>query len=96
MVVGDSVATGPRCVGGRSSTVLAFNQLTPRSLGRLLALYEHQVFVQGIVWNLNPFDKWGTELGKHLAQPILDHLTGGPRTEHDTATEGLIGYFTGT
>ena len=95
LVVGDVIATGPNCVGGRSSTVLAFSQLTPRSLGRLLALYEHQVFVQGIVWNLNPFDKWGVELGKHLAQPILDHLKGGPRTAHDAATDGLIDYFAG-
>lgn len=87
---------GRQCAGGRSSLVLAFNRLSPRSLGRLIALYEHQVFVMGVIWNLNPFDKWGVELSKHLGKPILDHLRGGPRVKRDPATTGLLDYFTGS
>lgn len=60
------------CPGARPSTVLSFDTLDARNLGRLLALYEHKVFVQSVVWNLNPFDQWGVELGKKLAKPLLE------------------------
>ncbi len=96
LLVGQTKDPGRQCAGARSCSVLAFDRLTPRNLGRMIALYEHQVFVQGIIWNLNPFDRWGVELGKHLAQPILEHLQGGPRTKHDPATAGLLDYFTGS
>jgi glucose-6-phosphate isomerase len=60
------------CPGRRPSTILAFDTLDARNLGRLLALYEHKVFVQSVIWNLNPFDQWGVELGKRLAQPLIE------------------------
>ena len=58
--------------GNRPSSVLTFRQFTPRDLGRLLALYEHKVFTQGVLWNINSFDQWGVELGKELAQRTLN------------------------
>ena len=58
--------------GNRPSSILGFRQFTPRDLGRLIALYEHKVFTQGVLWNVNSFDQWGVELGKQLAQRILD------------------------
>ena len=57
--------------GNRPSSILSFDKVTPRNLGRLIALYEHKVFVQGVVWNINSFDQWGVELGKQLANDIL-------------------------
>lgn len=82
------------CPGGRPSSVLLFDRLDPRNLGRLIALYEHQVFVQSVIWNLNPFDQWGVELGKQLGRPLLEELAGGARGEHDPATAGLLDYLT--
>ncbi len=61
--------------GNRPSSILAFRSCGPRDLGRLLALYEHKVFTQGVVWNINSFDQWGVELGKQLAQNILSRST---------------------
>jgi glucose-6-phosphate isomerase len=57
--------------GNRPSSILAVDKVTPRNLGRLIALYEHKVFTQGVIWNLNSFDQWGVELGKQLAAQIL-------------------------
>jgi glucose-6-phosphate isomerase len=57
--------------GNRPSSFLSFKKVTPRNLGRLIALYEHKVFVQGVIWNINSFDQWGVELGKELAKKIL-------------------------
>ena len=57
--------------GNRPSSILSFDQLTPRNLGRLIALYEHKVFVQGVIWNINSFDQWGVELGKEMAKKLL-------------------------
>jgi glucose-6-phosphate isomerase len=57
--------------GNRPSSMLLFEELTPRNLGRLIALYEHKVFTQGVIWNINSFDQWGVELGKELAKKIL-------------------------
>jgi len=80
--------------GNRPSSSLFFKKLTPRSLGSLIALYEHKIFTQGAIWNLNSFDQWGVELGKQLAQKILPELN---RTEqvdnHDSSTNGLINYY---
>ncbi len=78
--------------GNRPSNVLLARELTPRVLGQLVALYEHSVFVQGAIWDINPFDQWGVELGKVLAQRILPELEGERLTAlgHDTSTNNLI------
>ena len=67
-------------------------RLTPASLGTLVALYEHMVFTQGVIWNVDSFDQWGVELGKVLAQRIVPELSGGapPRLSHDSSTNALI------
>jgi glucose-6-phosphate isomerase len=66
-------------------------QLTPRTLGSLIAVYEHKIFTQGAIWNLNPFDQWGVELGKQLAKSILQDLTTAElTTSHDSSTNALI------
>ena len=57
--------------GNRPSSILSVDKVTPRNLGRLIALYEHKVFTQGVIWNINSFDQWGVELGKKLANEIL-------------------------
>jgi len=65
-------------------------------LGALVALYEHKIFVQGIVWNINSYDQWGVELGKQLAKAILPELDGdAPVASHDSSTNGLINYYKG-
>ena len=61
--------------GNRPTTSILFKKITPRSLGSLIALYEHKIFVPGIVWNINSFDQWGVELGKQLAKTILPELS---------------------
>ena len=77
--------------GNRPTTSILFRKLTPRTLGALVAMYEHRIFVQGIVWRVNSFDQWGVELGKQLAKAILPELSGqGPVTGHDASTAGLI------
>ena len=77
--------------GNRPSTSLFYRQLTPKVLGSLLALYEHKVFTQGVIWNINSFDQWGVELGKQLANAILPELQGErPVAGHDASTVGLI------
>lgn len=77
--------------GNRPSTTILLPRLDPHHLGMLIALYEHKIFVQGIVWGINSFDQWGVELGKQLAKPILEELTRPEiRHHHDAATTGLI------
>ena len=66
------------------------NKLTPKTLGALIALYEHKVFVQGAIWNINSFDQWGVELGKQLANKITPDLTTSNKLEYDASTNGLI------
>jgi glucose-6-phosphate isomerase len=80
--------------GNRPSTSMIFDELDARSLGRLIALYEHKIFVQGVVWNINSFDQWGVELGKQLAKKIEPELKGGEEvSSHDSSTNGLINYY---
>jgi glucose-6-phosphate isomerase len=80
--------------GNRPTNSIVFDQLTPRALGRLIALYEHKIFVQGVIWNINSFDQWGVELGKQLAQAILPELGDDqPVSSHDSSTNGLINFF---
>ncbi|WP_193089814.1 glucose-6-phosphate isomerase [Advenella sp. FME57] len=77
--------------GGRPSNLIMMRSLTPFALGALLALYEHKVFVQGLVWGLNPFDQWGVEYGKVLTKDITAELKGAPaRTPHDASTQYWI------
>jgi len=80
--------------GNHPSNTLLLSRLTPYSLGSLIALYEHKIFVQGIVWNLNSFDQWGVELGKQLAKKILGEIEAGDTSaEHDSSTSSLIGHY---
>jgi glucose-6-phosphate isomerase len=68
--------------------------LTPHALGRLIAMYEHKIFTQGIVWNIYSFDQWGVELGKQLAKKIEPELrASGEVTSHDASTNALINHF---
>jgi glucose-6-phosphate isomerase len=78
--------------GNRSSNTLLLPRLTPAALGRLVALYEHSVFTQGVIWNIDSFDQWGVELGKVLAQRIIPELgaSAEPRLNHDSSTNALI------
>ncbi|VAW85456.1 Glucose-6-phosphate isomerase [hydrothermal vent metagenome] len=80
--------------GNRPSNSLLFTKLTPHVLGQLIALYEHKIFIQGIIWDVNSFDQWGVELGKQLAKTILSELDNNDEvTSHDVSTNGLINYF---
>jgi len=78
--------------GNRPSNIIIAERLTPATLGRLIALYEHYVFTQGVIWNLNSFDQWGVELGKVLAQRIVPELESEsePSLKHDSSTNNLI------
>jgi len=76
--------------GNRPSNTLLLERLTPAALGRLVALYEHIVFVQGAIWNVDSFDQWGVELGKVLAQKIVPELEGAAEPQHDSSTNALI------
>ena len=80
--------------GNRPTNSILFHKLTPKTLGVLIALYEHKIFTQGIIWNINSFDQWGVELGKQLAKAILPELEKPGRiTSHDSSTNGLINRF---
>jgi glucose-6-phosphate isomerase len=77
--------------GNRPSTTILADRLTPEMLGKLVALYEHSVFVQGVIWHINPFDQWGVELGKVLAKKITSELSAAaPELHHDSSTNALI------
>jgi glucose-6-phosphate isomerase len=77
--------------GNRPTNTLLAERLTPATLGKLVALYEHSVFTQGVVWSVNSFDQWGVELGKALATRIADELRAGdPQLAHDSSTNALI------
>ena len=80
--------------GNRPTNSILISRLTPRTLGSLIALYEHKIFAQGIIWNVNSFDQWGVELGKQLASAILPELGEAAEvTSHDSSTNGLINRF---
>jgi glucose-6-phosphate isomerase len=78
--------------GNRPSNTIIAERLTPETLGKLVALYEHSVFTQGTIWQINSFDQWGVELGKVLAQRIIPELENGPEPtlNHDSSTNNLI------
>jgi glucose-6-phosphate isomerase len=81
--------------GNRPSNVILADSLTPATLGKLVALYEHSVFTQGTIWNINSFDQWGVELGKALAQRIVPELEAPqmPALQHDSSTNALISHY---
>lgn len=79
--------------GNRPSNAIVYRHLTPETLGSLIALYEHKVFTQGVIWNINSFDQWGVELGKQLAKVILPELQQAQAvTSHDASTNGLVNW----
>jgi glucose-6-phosphate isomerase len=79
--------------GNKPSNTLLLPELSPYYLGALIALYEHKVFVQGVLWNINSFDQWGVELGKQLSTPIYQVLSGAANHAFDSSTEQLISQF---
>ncbi len=83
--------------GNRPTNTIMLDQLTPAALGKLVALYEHKVFVQGTIWHINSFDQWGVELGKMLANRIIPELQNAeePQLSHDSSTNTLIRRYRG-
>jgi len=81
--------------GNRPSNTILAQRLTPALLGKIVALYEHAVFVQGVIWNIDSFDQWGVELGKVLAQRIVGELESKnePALKHDSSTNNLIRWY---
>ncbi len=80
--------------GNKPTNTLMFRSLDPRTMGMLIAMYEHKIFVQGVIWNINSFDQWGVELGKQLAAKIQPELVDGePVSTHDSSTNGLINFY---
>lgn len=80
--------------GNKPTNSILFKQLTPKTLGSLIAMYEHKIFVQSVIWNINAFDQWGVELGKQLAKAILPELQSEKNIKsHDASTNGLINYY---
>jgi len=80
--------------GNRPTNTILLDKLTPDTLGKLLAMYEHKIFVQGVIWDIFSFDQWGVELGKQLARKIEPELTHkGPVTTHDGSTNTLINHI---
>ena len=87
----DAIAPQKTFPGNRPSTTITLDELSPFALGHLIALYEHKVFVQGVIWNVNSFDQWGVQLGKVLASTILDEMEKGESGDHDASTAALMG-----
>lgn len=98
LALGDTVLTGienepihKRYKGNQPCTTLVLDELTPYSLGQLISLYEHKVFVQSVIWDINPFDQWGVELGKQVATTLLGAFSvNGPHVNFDQSTNGLL------
>ncbi len=79
--------------GNNPTTTILFESLTPESLGKLIALYEHQIFVQGIIWNIYSYDQWGVELGKQLASQILKEIEKNDVENHDSSTQNMLKFY---
>jgi glucose-6-phosphate isomerase len=79
--------------GNKPTNTILIDKLTPKSLGSLIALYEHKIFVQGVIWNIFSFDQWGVELGKQLANSILDEINSKTVKTHDSSTTFLLNHF---
>jgi len=82
------------CPGNRPSSTLLLDELTPKNLGALIALYEHKVFVQGVIWNINSFDQWGVQLGKRIAGEISERIDENSQ-DFDASTQGLLALVRG-
>jgi glucose-6-phosphate isomerase len=91
----DALAPQRTFPGDRPTSFLLLDRLDPERLGALIALYEHKVFVEGVLWGINSFDQWGVELGKTLAVRVLGELEGGPAGRHDPSTMALIARLKG-
>jgi glucose-6-phosphate isomerase len=78
--------------GNRPSTVILFPRLGPKTLGKLIALYEHKVFVQSVIWDINAFDQWGVELGKKMAEKLAPAVENPATAKVDPVLQGLLGY----
>ena len=87
----DAIAPQKTFPGNRPSTTITLDELSPFALGNLIALYEHKVFVQGVIWDVNSFDQWGVQLGKVLASTILEEMEKGTTGDHDPSTSALMG-----
>jgi glucose-6-phosphate isomerase len=80
--------------GNKPTNSILYQKLSPSTLGSLIAMYEHKIFCQGIIWNINSFDQWGVELGKQLATAILPELESLEAVKsHDSSTNGLMNYY---
>ncbi len=96
LAVGKPIATSPHkeFQGNQPTSTLLFDRMNPFSLGALIALYEHKIFFQGVVWNIYSFDQWGVELGKDMAKTILPEIEGDDSEHiHDSSTKGLINHI---
>ena len=90
----DTLAAHKVMPGNKPSNTITFNQLDPFTLGAMVAMYEHKVFVQGVVWDVNSFDQWGVELGKVLGNQVLDAINSGEmHASMDSSTQALINQF---
>lgn len=89
----DQAPQHKRYDGNQPSTTIMFNNLSPETFGALIALYEHKVFVQSVIWEINPFDQWGVELGKKVATSLLGQFDGPVDTQLDASTQGLLEYI---
>ena len=89
----DALAPHKEFPGDRPSTTIAYKTLNPRTLGRLLAAYEHKVFVQGVIWDINSFDQWGVELGKELATALLPAVEGKAEPKASASTTGILAHL---
>ena len=79
--------------GNKPTNTLLIDALTPESIGKLIAMYEQKIFVQGILWNIYSYDQWGVELGKQLANNVLADLTGNSIAAHDPSTTALLNHL---
>ena len=79
--------------GNKPTNTILIEKLSPKTLGSLVAMYEHKIFVQGVIWNIFSYDQWGVELGKQLANSILEEINSGKIKEHDSSTTSLLNYF---
>jgi len=79
--------------GNKPTNTIFINKLTPESLGKLIALYEHKIFVQGVIWNIYSYDQWGVELGKQLANKVLSEFNDEAHLNHDASTQNLISFY---
>ncbi|MCB0428146.1 MAG: glucose-6-phosphate isomerase, partial [Mangrovimonas sp.] len=79
--------------GNKPTNTIFIKRLTPESLGKLIALYEHKIFVQGVVWNIFSYDQFGVELGKQLANVILKEFSGQSESLHDNSTMNIINFY---